>query len=147
MTKYQNNTVWPYCEILIRSRELVDGAAKALGLQHLGGGLVVNTWSWGDPEWSVQIPVHCQHHCGISNAGRCSSICSHHQDLKVKAESLQLPLPYIHCMYLKFINAVSLSNLTCVKSWYIHKSFFINFYLLNQYTFKLYPSNNFKFKF
>lgn len=43
MTEYQNNKVWPYCEILIRSRELVDGAAKALGLQHLGGGLVVDT--------------------------------------------------------------------------------------------------------
>lgn len=35
--------VWPYCEILIRSRELEDSGAEALGLQHLGGGLVVDT--------------------------------------------------------------------------------------------------------
>lgn len=43
MTEYQNNKVWPYCEILIRSRELEDSGAEALGLQHLGGGLVVDT--------------------------------------------------------------------------------------------------------
>lgn len=59
MKEYQNNKVWPYCEILIRSRELEDSGAEALGLQHLGGGLVVDTWSRVDPEWSVQIPVHC----------------------------------------------------------------------------------------